>query len=212
RTPGRPLHPPPGCVTAVARDVLRLARAGRLRRGAQPAALAPPSRAPDLLPRGDADVVAGHPRAVLRRREGRVRLRGVRARLAARPAARAGPASCVRLLQGRAPALGTVRFDRPADRRRVDGGRTGDRLLRRVRPLLPALPAHGADRRRVQRKPEMSAPPPTTSAEAATRRSPSPPDRRSTSMEISTAHSDSVATSGATTVTRPRSNAEYRHA
>ena len=55
---------------------------------------------------------------------------------------------------------------------RDDGGRAGDRVLRRVRVLLHALPAHGAHRRRLQRKPEMSAPPPTTSAAATSSRGP----------------------------------------
>src|SRR5205085_4868060 len=117
-----------------------------------------------------------------------------------------------RVLQARAAPLGALTRDRPADRGRVDGRRAGDRLLRGVRALLRTLSPHGADRRRLQRKLEMSAPPPTTSAAATSKRAPMRSERRSTSIEIKTAHSDSVATSGATIVTRPRSNAEYRQA
>ena len=54
----------------------------------------------------------------------------------------------------------------------------------------------------------MSAPPPTTSAAASRSRGPIRSDLRRSAIEMSTAKRDSVATSGATIVTRPRSNAE----
>src|SRR5262245_40436224 len=52
-------HPSPLRAAGMARYVLRLARAGDLRRGARALGLAPPARAPDVLRRGHADVVAG---------------------------------------------------------------------------------------------------------------------------------------------------------
>src|SRR5262245_49396588 len=90
--------PSPLRAAGMARDVLRLARAGDLRRGARALGLAPPPRAPDVLRRGHADVVAGGPWALLRRDQGALPLCRVRAGLAARVAARTDSATCLRLL------------------------------------------------------------------------------------------------------------------
>src|SRR5919197_1551442 len=106
------------------------------------AALAAARRAPHVLRHGRPDVVAGRARRLLGRRQGRVPLRRVRARITARAPARVAPPSGLRLLQARPATVGALRSDRPTDRRRLDGGRAGDRLLRRVRALLCAFPAH----------------------------------------------------------------------
>ena len=86
---------------------------------------------------GVVHVVAGRPRPRLLRRESRVPLCGVRARVAARPRARARPARDLHRLRARATNVGAVAARRPADRRRHDGGGGGGRLLLRVR-VLPA--------------------------------------------------------------------------
>src|SRR5262245_13127571 len=201
-------HPSPLRAAGMARYVLRLARAGDLRRGARALGLAPPPRAPDVLRRGHADVVAGGPWALLRQYQGALPLRLVRAFLASRVAARTDSATRLRLLHGRAAVVGPLGSCRPADRGSHHGGRAGNRLLRGLCVLLHALPPHRAHCGRLQRKPEMSAPPATTSVAATISLAPIRSLRRSTSIEIKTANSDSVATSGATTVTRPRSKAE----
>ena len=72
------------------------------------------------------------PRRVLRRTEGGLSLRGVRARIAARAAARADSAADLLVLRARAAHVGAGAARRPADRRRDDGGRGGDRLLHRL--------------------------------------------------------------------------------
>src|SRR5205085_1977343 len=100
-------RPPRRRTPALARQLLRLARAGGLRRGARSANVADPCRAPLLLRDGDPAVVAAPPgraEAARVRRARRVRVRGVRARGAARAPARAAAAPGLRLLRPRAPA------------------------------------------------------------------------------------------------------------
>src|SRR5207244_11730182 len=103
-------------------------------------ALAP--RARDLVLLWRADVVARRARSLARRCQGALPLRGVRAGVAAGPASRAAPPPCVLLLQARAASLGPRAPRRPADSGADDGGRAGDRLLRRFRLLPRAVPVH----------------------------------------------------------------------
>ena len=72
-------------------------------------------------------------------REGGLPLRRVRAREPDRPDDGARARADLRLLRRRAAALGAVADPRPADRRRLDGGSGGGRLLRGLRVLLRAL-------------------------------------------------------------------------
>src|SRR5438105_10827432 len=83
----------------------------------------------------------------------RVPLRCVPARVAARPRARADPATHLLVLRTRSAYVGPLGGERPADRGRDDGGRGGTRLLRRLHRLLASLPAGGADGRNVRRSP-----------------------------------------------------------
>ena len=79
-------------------------------------------------------------------------LRRLRARVAARAAARAHPAAGLLVLRARAADVGAGAARRPADRGRDDGGRAGGRLLRRLRALPAPLPPRGATRPRRLRR------------------------------------------------------------
>src|SRR5581483_9524466 len=129
---------------------LRVAPALALRRRSA-APDPPPSRAPDVLPGRLPALVARRPRPPLERREGRLPVRGVRAREPARPAARAAPEQRLPLLPARPPALGAVAARRPAACRSRDGRRAGGRLLLRVRALPDAVPTRGGARGREPR-------------------------------------------------------------
>src|SRR4029079_5998020 len=141
---GVPSLPAPHRAPALARRLLHVAPALDLRHGAAPPAFAPPSRAPHVPRRGHLRLVARRARERLGRREGRLPLRRLRARLAARPAARVDPARDLSLLHPRAAHLGARAARRPADRRRDDGGRGGDRVLRSLRGLSAPLPRRRA--------------------------------------------------------------------
>src|SRR5919199_3008338 len=172
--------------------LVRLAPAGAVRHGAGTPELSPPPRAHELLRDRRAALVADRPQTPLGRWKGAVPLRRVCPRLAAGPAARSAPPPRLRLLRAGAAPLGARPPDRPADRGRDDGRGAGSRFLRRVCVLSRAFPADGGARRRVQRKPEISAPPATTSSDAAASRAPIASARRRTTAEITTAHRDSV--------------------
>src|SRR6185503_16048022 len=132
---------------ALARRVLHVAPAVDLRHGAAPPALASPRRALDLSRGGDLRLVAGRARQILGRREGRLPLRRLRAFFPARAAARADPARDLPLLRARAAHVGPGAARRPADRRRDDGRRGGNRLLRSLRRLSAPLPRRRAGER-----------------------------------------------------------------
>src|SRR5207244_10948938 len=113
------------------------------------------------------------------------------------PAARAPPAAALRRVRARTgAALGSLGGDGPAARRDYDGLGAGNRLLRRLHLLLPALPARrGAITRPAARyrHTPMRTPPATMSPAASTSLGPTPSARFRTSADQTTAHSDSVA-------------------
>ena len=92
----------------------------------------------------------GRPAPASVRRPRGVRIRGVRPRSAARPAARPLAEARLRLLRPCADGLGARPDRRPGDRRRDDGRRAGDRPVRRLPLLVPAVPRR---RRRYLRQP-----------------------------------------------------------
>ena len=106
RAAGFPLFRPVRRAAALAGRLLHVAPAADLRRGASQSALAPARRALHVFRGGDLRLVARRPRQVLGRREGRLPLRRLRARLAARPDARADPARDLSLLRPRATDVG----------------------------------------------------------------------------------------------------------
>src|SRR5581483_1155406 len=96
---------------ALAHELLRLARAARLRRRASSSELADPRRARVLLRDGDPRLVAaraGSAAAAVERPAGGIRVRGVRPLGAARAPPGAASARGLRLLRALAAALGAV--------------------------------------------------------------------------------------------------------
>src|SRR5439155_11245947 len=138
--------------SALACDVLRVARAARVRRRARAPDLAPPSRAP-LVPRsGSAALVAGRAGGAapaLVRSEVPVRVRRLRPREPPRAPPRAPSENRLPLLRPGARAVGPVAPRRPAARGRDNGGRAGGRLLRSLRHLPRASSARGGGPRAV---------------------------------------------------------------
>src|SRR5439155_5493287 len=111
--------------------------------------LADPPRARVLLRHGDPRLVAarpGPPATPAERLPGRVRLRCLRTRRAARTLARTATARHLRLLRARTAALGPDPARRPGARRCDHGRRAGRSPVPRLRLLVPALPRRGRRR------------------------------------------------------------------